>query len=210
MILINSLDYTIIGSGSSGNCVVIGGNVMVDCGLSYDKIEDYLYDIDILLLTHIHSDHINPRTFERIRLEFPNIVVIGNYEIAYLYDVDIIANKNKPINVGLYTFVPFEGFHDVLVYGFTWEKDGLSIIYATDMANFNNAPEKQYDYLFLESNHDEKKLNAVRGKTKQYGYNAYACGKRHCSTQKCLAFYFMFRRNEESELIELHKSKRFY
>lgn len=183
---------------------------MVDCGLSYNQIKENLYDIDYLLITHKHSDHINPRTYKRIREEFPNIITIANYEVAYEYDVDIICNAGIPVEIDFYKFIPFEGNHDVLTYGYTWEKDGLSIIYATDMTNFDNAPQKKYDYLFLESNHDERKLNAVYGKRKKYGYDAYLAGKRHCSTQKCLGFYYMNRRNKESELIELHKSQRFY
>lgn len=209
VIKIKELEYTIIGSGSSGNCVVIE-NIMVDCGLPYKKIADYLYDIDYLLLTHIHSDHINSKTFNRIREEFPNITVIGNYEVAYLYDIDIICNANVPVEIDLYKFIPFEGEHNVLVYGYTWQRKGFEIIYATDMNNFENAPDQKYDYLFLESNHDEKKLNAVAGKTRQYGYDVFRAGKRHCSTQKCLGYYYAHRRNKNSQLIELHKSKRFY
>ena len=29
------MDYTIISTGSKGNCVIIGGKVMVDCGVSW-------------------------------------------------------------------------------------------------------------------------------------------------------------------------------
>lgn len=209
----NSLNYKIIGSGSSGNCVVIE-NIMVDCGLSYSKIKESLYDVDILLITHKHSDHIKNTTFERIREEFPNITVIANYEVAYLYDVDIICNENVPVEVEDYIILPFRGEHgDVLCYGYTWSFNGLEIIYATDMNNFNLAPDKEYDYLFLESNHDEHKLNAVESRykgIKNYGYDVYASSMRHCSTQRCKGFYFTHRRSKDSPLIELHISSRFY
>lgn len=207
------LNYKIIGTGSTGNCVLIE-NVMVDCGLPYIRIKDALYETDILLLTHKHTDHILKSTFEKIRREFPNIIVIANYEVAYLYDVDIICNENLPVEVEDYTFTPFRGEHgDTLCYGYTWEVKGLDIIYATDMSDFHNAPDKKYDYLFLESNHDKLKLNAVKSSykaKKTYGYDVYTSSLRHCSTQKCKGFYFSHRRDKSSPLIELHMSSRFY
>lgn len=203
------LEYNIIGSGSSGNCVRIE-NVMIDCGLPYSKIKNDLYDTDYLLLTHRHTDHINKATFNKIRLEFPNITVIANYEVAFRYDVDIICMEGQPFTVGEYVFTPFSGEHNVLVYGYTWKCKGNDVIYATDMNNFDNAPDQKYDYLFLESNHDEHKLNAVRNAGRDYGYNIYLAAKRHCSMQKSWAYYFTHRRDKKSVYVELHKSERFY
>ncbi len=37
------LNYEILGSGSSGNCVVIE-DMMVDIGLPYERIKENLYD----------------------------------------------------------------------------------------------------------------------------------------------------------------------
>lgn len=207
------LDYKIIGSGSSGNCIVIE-NVMIDCGLPFISIKESLYDIDVLLITHKHSDHIKDSTYNRIRKEFPNIITIANYEVAYKYDVDMICNEGVPVEAAGYIFLPFRGEHgDVLSYGYCWEYDDQKIIYATDMNNFDNAPDIKFDYLFLESNHDEHKINAIesyyKGK-KKYGYDVYASAHRHCSTQKCLGYYYAHRKNKDSKLIELHKSSRFY
>lgn len=209
----NELDYEVIGSGSTGNCVRIE-NIMVDCGLPYNKIKEALYDVDILLITHKHTDHIKKTTYERIREEFPNITVVSHYEVAYLYDIDIICNENMPIEIDDYIIIPFRGEHgNVLCYGYTWTVNDLDIIYATDMSNFDLAPDKKYDYLFLESNHDINKLNAVESSykgRKTYGYDVYASSLRHCSTQKCKGFYFTHRKSKDSPLIELHISSRFY
>jgi hypothetical protein len=41
-------------------------------------------------------------------------------------------------------------------------------------------------------------------------YSPYLSGKRHLSTQQAKAFWYMHRRSADSELIELHKSARFY
>lgn len=203
------IEWEIISSGSKGNCVIIN-DVMIDCGVAFKKIKDKLYDIKFLLLTHIHSDHIKANTLDNIRKLFPKIQIIGNYQIAQLYDVDYIGNANFDIRTTDYVFTPFDCVHDVVTQGFTWKMENKQIIYATDTSSLDNAPTIKYDYLFLESNHDEKKLEQVRNKVSQYGYDPYAGGMRHLSTQKCKTFYYLNRRNKDSPLIELHKSERFY
>ena len=56
-------------------------DVLVDCGIPFNKIKDELYEIKYLLLTHIHSDHVRPATLKSIKAMFPKIQVIGNYEV---------------------------------------------------------------------------------------------------------------------------------
>ncbi len=183
-------------------------DVMVDCGVAFSKIKDELYDIKYLLLTHVHGDHIKPTTLKSIKQLFPRITVIGNYEVHQLYEVDVIANAGFEIPIGEYTFIPFECEHDVLTYGYTWYFDHLSILYATDTSNMQGAPVKKYDYMFLESNYDQRKIEQVD--TSKYGYNVVAGAMRHLSTQQAKGFYFTNRRNKDSVWVELHKSSRFY
>ena len=182
---------------------------MVDCGVSFKLIKDDLYNIKYLLLTHTHSDHINQNTFELILKRFPTITVIGNYEVHSQFNCNIIANEGFEIVTENYIFTPFLCEHDVLTYGYIWKAHEKEIIYCTDTGTLKNAPVKKYDYFFLESNHDEAKLEAIRGQQKG-SYNPYLSGKRHLSTQAAKAFYYTNRRSKESELIELHKSQRFY
>lgn len=163
-----------------------------------------------LLLTHIHSDHINATALRNIRKSFPHIIVIGNYEVAQHYEIDHIINAGYPLDMGSYTFEAFECVHDVVTYGYTWDYNEHNIIYATDTNTLEHAPIRKYDYLFLESNYDPIKLELARGQRHKYGYDAYAGGLRHLSTNDCKAFYFMNRRSNTSELIELHQSSRFY
>lgn len=201
--------YEIISTGSKGNSVIIN-DIMVDCGVAFKRLKEYLYDIKYLLLTHIHSDHIKPTTLKRIKKEFPHIKVIGNYEVAQLYDVDHIINAGFPMDIDNYTFEAFECVHDVVTYGYTWSFNDNEIIYATDTNSLENAPERKYDYLFLESNYDVEKLELARGKRSKYGYDPYISGLRHLSTKDCKTFYYLNRRDKSSELIELHMSERFY
>lgn len=203
------MHYEIISTGSKGNCVIIN-DVMVDCGVPFKLIKEHLYDIKYLLLTHIHTDHIREATLKNIKKMFPRITIIGNYEVHQLFGVHIIANTSIPIELDGYTFHAFECVHDVLTYGYVFESNGKTVIYATDTSNLNNAPKIKYDYMFIESNHDEKKLNMLLYGKVNYGYNAYAGAKRHLSTQKAKAFYYSNRRDKDSKLIELHMSSRFY
>lgn len=204
-----SMNYKILGTGSRGNCVIID-DIMIDCGLGFNKIKNDLYDINYLLITHIHQDHLLLPTIRKIAERFPTITIIGNYEVYQAFNVNIIANAGFDIETDDYTFTPFECKHDVLCYGFCWTtSEGQEIIYATDTSTLENAPQKKYDYLFLESNHDEAKLEAVRGKHTG-SYDPYLSGKRHLSTQQAKAFWYMHRKSIDSELIELHQSTRFY
>lgn len=202
------MNYKIISSGSSGNCVIIN-NIMVDLGVSFKVIKEELYNIKYLLITHTHSDHLNKVTLQQVLRKFPTIQVIGNYEVHEAYFTHKIANAGFEVITDDYIFNAFQCPHDVLCYGFTWSFEGQDIIYATDASTLEYAPDRKFDYFFLESNHDEAKLEAARNEFKG-GYNPYLSGKRHLSTQQAKAFYYLHRKSAASELIELHKSNRFY
>lgn len=205
------MKYEIVSTGSKGNCVIMcDGEVMVDCGVSYNRIKSNLYDVKYLILTHIHTDHVRASTLQYIKKDFPKITIIGNHEVHQIFGVDIIANATFPIVVDGYTFTPFELVHDVLCYGYTFEYQGQNIIYATDTSSMKNAPDEKFDYIFIESNHDEKKVEKILENRNQFGYDAYSGAKRHLSTQEAKKFYYFYRRNKESKFIELHQSSRFY
>ena len=203
------LDYHIIGTGSSGNAVRIE-NIMFDCGVPFSHMKEDLYKVDTLLITHSHSDHIKPATLERIRKEFPGITVFGNADVAYQYDVDMVVGT-KPFSLRKRRkVIPFDGVHDVPVTGYIVQMKGLNILYMTDTARVNPPGDYLLDYVFLESNFDERKLRQEAKRYKKHGYDPYLSVTRHLSTQKCKEFYYTHRRNEESKLIELHQSQRFY
>lgn len=47
--------YDVIASSSAGNAVVINGNILVDCGVPFKRLNAVYKDLQIVLLTHIHS-----------------------------------------------------------------------------------------------------------------------------------------------------------
>lgn len=204
------LHYEIIESSSRGNCVVVE-DMMFDCGLPYSKIRKYLYKIKYLFLTHVHSDHINSKTLMRLKKDFPRIEVIGNHDVYEIFGVDTIVGDQTVLMMKDRTVHSFPCPHDVICHGFAIEMENINLIYATDTTTLKHAPELKYDYLFIESNHDENKINAIRDNSRQkYGYDAWQGAMRHLSTQQSKAFYYINRRGPDSEWIELHKSNRFY
>lgn len=202
------IDYNIIGSGSSGNAVRIE-NIMFDCGMPFSKMKEDLYKVDALLLTHSHADHIKPATFNSIRKEFPHIKVYGNPHTAYQYEVDKVIGTT-PFKVKGMKIVPFEGVHDIPVTGYILCIGDLNVLYMTDTSKVPMPEGYPLDYVFLESNYDEKKLQMTAKQYARRGYDPYESVFRHLSTQKCKEFYFVNRRSKDSVLIELHKSRRFY
>lgn len=209
------LDYHILSTGSSGNAVRIG-EVMVDCGIPFPKMKDELYKCKVLLITHIHGDHVNKRTLGKIRTMFPRMFIVANYEVAQKFPdcIDYICNAGFEFPTKVGTITPFECHHDVVTYGYTWKVDGNQILYATDTSSMADAPaDIQVDYCFLEANYDEEKLRLIvereNFKTK-YGYDVRNGCYRHLSVQACKGFFYSHRASADSELIQLHMSSRFY
>ena len=47
------LKYNIISSSSDGNAILINDKVLIDCGVSYNKLKPFIKDIKVILLTHL-------------------------------------------------------------------------------------------------------------------------------------------------------------
>ena len=46
--------YKIINSGSDGNCVIYHNSIAVDMGIAFKQIKPYLYDLKLILLSHVN------------------------------------------------------------------------------------------------------------------------------------------------------------
>lgn len=209
------LDYNVLSTGSQGNAVRIG-EIMVDCGIPFNKMKAELYKCKVLLITHIHGDHVKSATIKKIRQMFPRLFIVANYEVAAKFPdcVDYICNAGYEVKTKVGSIMPFECVHDVVTYGYAWKFDGNQILYATDTSTMANAPEGiKVDYCFLEANYDEEKLRLIvereNFKTK-YGYDVRQGCYRHLSVQACKGFFYSHRASTDAKLIELHQSSRFY
>ena len=201
------MHYEVIASGSKGNAVLIN-DVLVDIGIPFSTLKPYLYKVNYIIITHIHTDHLRMATYNQIKKLFPYIKFIGNWQVAQAVQVDYVANAGYQVITDDYVFNPIELVHDVVCYGYWWQTRYGNVIYATDTNNMDNAPsDVPFDYIFLESNHSESKIKQAKATR---GYDPKISALRHLSTYKSKEFYYTHRRNAASEWIELHKSERFY
>lgn len=206
------MDYKILASGSKGNAVILNDEILIDCGITYKHLKDHLNNIKYLFITHIHSDHVNRTTFKFIRSKWKHIKIYSNYEVVSeigRIDFEKILANGVEYKIDNMTVTPFECVHDVETTGYVFQIEDVNIIYATDTNTLDNAPDLKYNYFFIESNHDENKLE-IALKENKYKYDVYSNAKRHLSTQQAKGFYYSKRKNKESKFIELHKSERFY
>lgn len=49
------MTYEVIQTGSSGNAVLINNEILIDCGVSWKKIQPHAKKLKLVLLTHEHS-----------------------------------------------------------------------------------------------------------------------------------------------------------
>lgn len=49
------MEYEIIATGSTGNAVVLNKNILIDVGVSFKALKNVYKDLQLVLLTHIHS-----------------------------------------------------------------------------------------------------------------------------------------------------------
>ena len=65
--------YDILATGSSGNAVVINGEILIDCGVPMKKLREsgYIQRLRLVLLTHEHGDHFNAAAVRALHRERP-------------------------------------------------------------------------------------------------------------------------------------------
>lgn len=49
------MTFEIIGTGSSGNALVLNGCILLDCGMPFKKIKPYLKELKLVFVSHCHS-----------------------------------------------------------------------------------------------------------------------------------------------------------
>ena len=169
------MNFKIINSGSDGNGLIIEDTILIDCGVSFKKLNDYYKQLKIVLLTHIHGDHFNKQTIARLASERPalrfgccewlvkdliecgvNKKNIDVYEIGKIYDY----GNFKVIAVKLY--------HDVPQCGYKLKINGNKLIYATDTSQIEHVVAKNYDYYFIEGNYENEEELHQRAENQYY------------------------------------------
>lgn len=162
----------VLASGSKGNSTYIEcGNlkILIDAGISFLQIKKALEDInvdifsiDIILITHSHSDHIKGL----LTLLKKTNIKLCTEKLVYDDLVKTITPNNfeiidKEMNIDNVKIQSFHLSHDVECYGYIIEYDRKELVYITDTGYLN----KKYiprisnkDIYVIETNHDEEML----------------------------------------------------
>lgn len=172
------LKFCSLYSGSSGNSLLIESEktkLLVDCGTSAKKITTALdnlsidiTDIDAILVTHEHTDHI--QSLGTISKKY-NIPVFANFETwnAMPKQKEKIESKNintfindTEFQIGNLQIYPFSTPHDAAnPCGFSIVKGDKKLSIATDLGHMNNAifeNLKGSSFVLLESNYEPEVL----------------------------------------------------
>ena len=84
------MNYKIISSCSSGNATIIRDIILIDCGVTFKRLEKYYKKLKIVFLTHIHSDH--------FKKDKEGQVVVNKSGIPELDDKDVANKMYEEIN----------------------------------------------------------------------------------------------------------------
>lgn len=176
------MDFCSIASGSSGNCTYTGTDetaLLVDVGVSARQIERGLHsigreaeDIDGILITHEHSDHIKGLGVLSRRYGIPiygtkgTLKAIANNSSLGQIDAGLYReiHIDQDFQVGDVTVHPFEIPHDAAqpsAYRISHEDTAVAV--ATDLGVFSDyivENMKGLNAVLLEANHDIRMLQA--------------------------------------------------
>lgn len=178
------MKLTSIASGSSGNCIFVSSKecrLLVDTGISGKRIEQGLLslgehadDLDGILITHEHIDHINGLGVMMRKYHLPVFATSGTIDCILqtgkLGKMDrslfYAVTPDQPFQIKDLVIDPSSTWHDAkdpVCYSFY--QDNIKASVATDLGNFDDyLVEKlaESDILFVEANHDIKMLEVGR------------------------------------------------
>ena len=167
--------------------------------------------IDIVLCTHIHSDHFNIRTLKRLQFERPSLRIgCGNWMVERLNGLKNIDVYDPGIvyNYGTFSISPVTLFHDVENFGYRIYKEQTKVFHATDTAHLKGIEAIGYDLYALEHSYNEDTIYESIESLKLQGKFAYQEGaiNSHLSEQKAREFIYN-NKKEDSKVLRLHESK---
>ena len=207
------IDYKVIKTGSRGNAIVINGEIMIDCGVSYKALREVYKDLRLVLLTHRHGDHCKPSTVHTLARERPSLRWgMGNWMLGSALSAGIgvsnidIYSGGSEYKYTSYTVGAFGLVHDARNCGYRIDIGGERLFYATDTANLEGVVAKDYDLYLIEANYDEDDAvsriadKVTRG---EYAYE-YRAMRNHLSRQQALDWLYA-NMGAKSEYAFLHE-----
>lgn len=158
-------------SGSKGNSVLVFSEqvkLLVDVGVSKRRLEDKLndfgftlMDIDAILLTHAHNDHVKGldvtlrHSKAKLYAKENCLAMVSKY--IYDFEESRIEMIDGNFKVGDINVRPFNLPHDMACTGFVFENETDKFSFLTDLGEFDD---KLFDIIvgssrvYIECNHD--------------------------------------------------------
>lgn len=157
------MNFNILNSGSDGNGLIIEDIILIDCGISFKKLEDYYKKIKIVLLTHKHQDHFNKITIKKLAYERPTLrFACCEWLVDELVKCGVEKKKidvlkiGKNYNYNAFIVKPIKLYHDVPQCGYKLKIGTNRLIYATDTSKIDHIKAKNYNYYFIEGNYENE------------------------------------------------------
>ena len=159
----------ILGSGSKGNSTLLIGNtkkILIDVGFSYPKMTVLLSeynmvpsDIDAILVTHTHKDHIGGlSTFVKKNMTPVYTNIVMQEELSKIVSEDVMRINEDNFEIGEFNIEAVHTSHDAPgSVGFVIKDGESSLVYVTDTGYINSTyleRLKNKDIYIFESNHD--------------------------------------------------------
>ncbi len=194
-----------IASGSSGNCIYAGSDecrILVDVGISGKRIEAGLNEIgselsemDAILITHEHADHIRALGVISRKYGLPVYATQGTID-AILQDPSVgevdrslfcVIRPEVPFEIGDMVVTPFAKSHDAAdPVAYLMRSGNKSMAVVTDLGIYGDDIVDRLqglDVLLLEANHDVRMLQA--GRYPYYLKQRILGEKGHLSNELC-------------------------
>jgi len=216
------IDYRIISSRSKGNATVIGGEVLIDAGVPFKKLQPYIKTLRLVLLTHAHGDHFCPSTIKALARERPSLRFLCG---PWLYDKLIDCNVFKfqidrllPGETASYTagdsiyaagcsITMEQAFHDVINCGYKiFLPTGEKLFYMTDTNSLEHIEAKDFSLYLVEADYTQSEIKQrIKEKTDagEYVYE-YDVVQNHLSQESALDWLYK-NMNQNSRYILMHQ-----
>lgn len=207
------MKYEVIATGSKGNCTVLNNSIAIDMGIPFKALENVYKKLNLVLLTHIHSDHFSKTTIKKLAESRPILrFACCDWLVSDLLDCNVsernidVMQIGKIYDYGAFKVSPVKLYHDVPQCGWRVFIGNEKAIYMTDTATLDGISAKNYDLYLVEANYiDEEIQEKIREKQEsgQYVYE-YRVLRTHLSKEKCDE-WLLENMGEHSEYVYLHQ-----
>ena len=207
------MNYKIISSCSTGNATIIRDIILIDCGVTFKKLEKYYKQLKIVLLTHVHQDHFNRSTIKRLAQERPTLrFACCEWLLQPLLECGVERRNIDILQIGtkydykLFKIVAIKLYHDVNQCGYRILFDDYKVIYMTDTKTVEGISAKNYDLYLVEANYKENELEErIKQKQLQGDFTyEWRVKDTHLSEEQCVEF-LLNNMGKNSEYVFMHQ-----